>query len=158
MLPRSPKIKLMIELLCNCTPTKNYLHGILEKMGIPEESVLDFAFRSGTWPGSVLVVTAQGTFTYPYGWDNDISEEYKAPEACRRCGRIERTGDFIVGDPWELEKHGTPGKTMVHATTSEALSLMSGANIEYTPILEADWGKSVAFHNKLKRARNENFR
>lgn len=161
-LPRSPKIKLLVELLCNYSPTSTYRDDCIRRAGTEPENVKDIIFRTGVWPGITQITENDGTIrNSQFIWFNDVSECGFAPEACKRCGRVEKTGDFIVGDPWYIEKdfHNKekPGKTLVQVKNEEYLDLFLGANIDFEEIDVTKWDISLKDHIGFKRARYDHF-
>lgn len=152
---RDPRIKLVVELLCDYTPKYSWTEKVLASLGLDEDDVLEFGYRGGIWPGNAWAVAKDGrcpVVRFPQLWDSDPTID--APIGCQKCGREENRGDIIVGDPWKLEKpYEGLGKTMVRVVSPEMMSLVEAANIETEPISKQDWDRSVKYHRAQKAKR-----
>lgn len=114
----SEKLALRISLFCAGTKDLRYRSFLLRRMGVTDEQVADFAYRSAGWPGVPSVKLRDGAelrLDDPAVFGGVWSKAAFTPPRCLLCDDpLGYAADIVVGDPWRLDYAAADhGQTLV---------------------------------------------
>ncbi|HPS55477.1 MAG TPA: Coenzyme F420 hydrogenase/dehydrogenase, beta subunit C-terminal domain [Sedimentisphaerales bacterium] len=160
------KIKFIIALFCGHSSQRYLLDAVLEKKGINQEKIVDFAFRRGHWRGQMQGQLNDGSeFAFPF---TDFSVYHNLNFFCLgRCLRChDHTGydaDFCAGDVWLKEMKDDPIKnTAIFVRNPEASKVLDemvqqekliSRDIETKTIFRAQKRSFIYHYNVTARSR-----
>ncbi|NWG32779.1 MAG: Coenzyme F420 hydrogenase/dehydrogenase, beta subunit C-terminal domain [Rhodocyclaceae bacterium] len=104
------RIAFRLGLLCGHASHRKLLDKLLERKGIPQNQIADFAFRKGHWRGRTYVRMSDGAeITFPY-LDFGLYQNlwlYCAPRCLACDDHFAEHSDMSFGDAWlpELKSH-----------------------------------------------------
>ncbi len=142
------KIKLIIALFCTHSCDRYLLDAVIEKKGIDQSKIVDFAFKRGWWRGKLEIATEDGVqYSYP---SSHFSRYHNLNFFCMgRCLRChDHTGydaDFSCGDAWLKEMKNNPIKHTIILTRNKIATKIFDEMVQQKKLVSQDIETKTVF-------------
>ena len=121
------KIAYRFGLFCSHTVSFHGTTYLLRRLGVNAAEVTELFYRSGGWPGGLIIRTRHGVSRWelPLYWDNIFGKFFFTPTGCLFCDDgLAEEADISFGDAWLPESYlDNLGKSIIVVRTKRGLEL-----------------------------------
>jgi len=142
------KIKYIVTLFCGHSSDRYLLEKVLERKGIEQERVVEFAFRRGRWRGRMCGRLADGTeFSFPFvhfSYYHNLN--FFCLPRCLRChDHMGYESDFSAGDAWLREMKKRPVKHSIIFSRNEQATAILDEMVRGGKLIAEEIGAETVF-------------